>query len=773
VAPAFDEAPNLERLLRETQAALDPIGITWELIVVDDGSTDDTPNVLARLAALDPRLRPIRLAGRHGQTAALRAGFDAARGTLIATLDADLQCPPAALPTLLAALGDADLACGVRAERRDPLRRRIASALSNLARRAVLAPRLRDLACPLRVFRASALPQVERVSPLFDGAHRWLPALFVLAGLRVVQRPVPHLPRQAGTSKYTVSGRAGPIAKETVHVLGLALKRSRPLRLTVFGGALALVAFPYFCGLGAWPLMEPDEGRNAEVAREMLELGTWSVPHFNHLPYLDKPVLQFWAIAAAFRGLGVSEFAARLPSALAAIVTVALTFAVGRTLLGTRRAALAAGALATTPIVLAFARLAVFDMLLTALVTGALLCLLQARLTGDGWRWWPPAALAMAFGVLCKGPVAVAVPLLAWAAGRSALPPPPRRAGVVPAAVAVALGGAVLVLWLALVHRDEPGFLRYALLDETLLRFTDPERFHRGGAWWYYAVVLAWAGGVWSVLLVGVGPTLVRRWRAGGADASAIAFATRAALAIVLLFSLSASKRPQYVLPAMVPLALLLAIGLAAAPRVAGTIVRWFAGAVVLASVGGLLIGYIGFTPGRGELGVITPAVVVAAAWFLLAWGIITLAVGRPPAAALACACLLTPGLGLALLTPLGTYAAANSTRDLARHIAPGARVVCAMSFRTSLPFYLRRPVLLVSQDGRELTSNYVLAMQHRFMGGEYLQPVERLSDVIAADPTAFVLITRWRKRELRRLRTHRLVPAYVDQRSLLLRPPG
>src|SRR5579885_985281 len=174
----------------------------------------DTPAVLARLAAAEPRLRPLRQPARSGQTAALVAGFRAARGALVATLDADLQCPPAELPALLAALDTADLACGIRAHRHDPMARRLASALSNLARRAVVAPRVRDLACPLRVFRAEALRRVEGMTPLFDGAHRWLPALFVLAGLRVVQRPVAHQPRRAGVSKYTTAGRAGPVARE-------------------------------------------------------------------------------------------------------------------------------------------------------------------------------------------------------------------------------------------------------------------------------------------------------------------------------------------------------------------------------------------------------------------------------------------------------------------------------------------------------------------------------------------------------------------------------
>jgi 4-amino-4-deoxy-L-arabinose transferase-like glycosyltransferase len=773
VVPAHDEAPNLERLLREVHAALDPGGLAWELIVVDDGSTDATPALLGRLAAADTRLRVLRLPRRCGQTAALHAGFRAAAGAIIATLDADLQCPPAELPALLAALDGADLACGIRAGRRDPLGRRIASGISNLARRCLLAPRLRDLASPLRAFRADAFARVEDAMPLFDGAHRWLPALFTLAGLRVVQRPVVHQARAAGVSKYSNAGRAAPIAREIVHVLGLAWPRSRGLRCTTALAGLALVSLPYLYALGAWPLIEPDEGRNAEVAREMLELGSWSVPHFNYLPYLDKPVLLFWAIAAAFRTLGVTEFAARLPSALAAVATVALTFAIGRTLLGSRRGAIAAAVVATAPLVVAFARLAIFDMPLTALVTAALLCLLEGRRTGDGWRWWPLAGLTMGLAVLCKGPVGVAVPLLAWTVARGALPPPPQRTGAAATVAAAGLFAAIVLAWLARVQASEPDFLRYGLFDETLLRFTSVERFQRGGPPYYYAVVLAWAGGAWSILLVALAPALWRRWRAGGADAPAIAFSARAALAIVLLFTCSASKRPQYVLPAMVPLALLVAIGAAAVPARLVAVMRGLAAAAVVAGVAAAVIGFWGFTPGRSDLGYVTPAVAATTGLFLVAWGIVTVVAGRWPSTALASAALLTPMLGLVLLGPLGVRAAALSARDLAAQIPPGAKVVSVLEFRTSLPFYLRRPVLLVSRDGRELTSNYVMAMRDRFMGGDYLQPATRLTDSIAGDASVLVVVTKWREQELRRLTRQRLVPLYTDRQSLLLRPEG
>ena len=772
--PAHDEASNLERLLAEVRAALDPTGLAWELIVVDDGSMDDTSEILARLAAADPRLHPLRLPERRGQTAALAAGFALATGTRIATLDADLQCAPADLPLLLAALDGADLACGVRTGRHDPPSRRLASAISNLARRLMLARRLRDLACPLRVFDARALARMYALTPLFDGAHRWLPALFQLAGLRIVQRPVAHHPRRAGHSKYTTRGRLGPIAREVGCMLRLVLGRSPAVRIAVGLGLLALSALPFLYALDTWPLMEPDEGRNAEVAREMLLLGSWSVPHFNLLPYLDKPVLLFWMIAGAFRTIGVNELGARLPAALAGVATVALTAAIGRTLLDGRRALLAALIVGTAPMVIVFGRLAIFDMPFTALVTAALACLVQARFDGRATRWLPLAGLAMGLATLTKGPVGIAVPLLAWLAARGALPPAPRRAGRLAVVAAIAVAVAVVAPWLVLVARQEPAFLRYAFVDETMLRFFAPAHFHRAGAVYYYAGMLAWALGAWGIVLVAVTPGLVRRWRAGGPDAAGIAFAARAAVTILVFFTCSASKRPQYILPAMVPLSLLAAAGMQAEAARAAAVVRasarWL---VVPVGVATLMAGLRGVALTHGDFRVVTPPLLLSVGGFLLVWGLIAAFAGRRPALAVVCCALFAPGLGATLLGPLTPYAEGRSSRTLAAQILPTDRVVCFEAFRTALPFYLQRPVALVSDTAHELTSNYVIAQRARLLGQNGLLPVTRLSDMLDPAAPSYLLTSTWRLDRLEQLSPYRLERVYSERREILLRPVG
>src|SRR5258706_2983570 len=135
VVPAHDEVDNLERVVVEVRAALDPTALRWELVIVNDGSTDGSAALLDPLAASEPRLRIVNLAHQSGQTAALRAGSAVPTGHLIGTMDADLQCPPSELPLLLEAIGDADMACGIRTGRHDPPSRKLASKMANCVRR--------------------------------------------------------------------------------------------------------------------------------------------------------------------------------------------------------------------------------------------------------------------------------------------------------------------------------------------------------------------------------------------------------------------------------------------------------------------------------------------------------------------------------------------------------------------------------------------------------------------------------------------------------------
>jgi glycosyltransferase involved in cell wall biosynthesis len=203
VVPAYNEAANVEPLGWELLAVLAGIGGPFEILFVDDGSTDGTWAALCRLAEADPRVRLLRFRRNAGQTAAMAAGFRAARGAVVVTMDADLQNDPHDIPALLAALEGYDAVCGWRVDRRDPWTKRAASRLANAVRQRFTADGVHDTGCTLKAFRRETLVHL----PLFRGMHRFLPALLRMEGFRVTEVPVHHRPRRAGRSKYGNWGR--------------------------------------------------------------------------------------------------------------------------------------------------------------------------------------------------------------------------------------------------------------------------------------------------------------------------------------------------------------------------------------------------------------------------------------------------------------------------------------------------------------------------------------------------------------------------------------
>ena len=206
VFPVYNEEENVPILLAEIARALEDKGWTYEIVAVDDGSRDRSLEVLHASKVQHPTLRVLALEQNSGQTAALDAGWRAARGRFVVSLDADLQNDPADIPSMMRKLDDtkSDMVIGVRVNRQDTFARRMQSKIGNAVRNWITGDNITDTGCSLKLVKREAIDRVR----LFTGMHRFLPTLVRMQGYQVVEMPVNHRPRQFGVSKYGAMNRA-------------------------------------------------------------------------------------------------------------------------------------------------------------------------------------------------------------------------------------------------------------------------------------------------------------------------------------------------------------------------------------------------------------------------------------------------------------------------------------------------------------------------------------------------------------------------------------
>lgn len=204
VIPLKNEEGNVKELIEEIEPVMTSLGDPWELICIDDGSTDHTLSILDELSKKKPYLHTIVFQDNFGQSSAFDAGFKTAKGEFVISLDGDRQNDPADIPKLVQVVPEYDLVCGIRKKRKDTIVKKVTSFLANQVRRRVCKDGIEDTGCSLKIYRRECLHTIK----MYHGMHRFLPALFQIEGYRVGQIPVNHRERICGRTKYNFFNRS-------------------------------------------------------------------------------------------------------------------------------------------------------------------------------------------------------------------------------------------------------------------------------------------------------------------------------------------------------------------------------------------------------------------------------------------------------------------------------------------------------------------------------------------------------------------------------------
>jgi 4-amino-4-deoxy-L-arabinose transferase-like glycosyltransferase len=468
-----------------------------------------------------------------------------------------------------------------------------------------------------------------------------------------------------------------------------------------------IAALLYLSALGGPALLEPDEGRYAEIAREMVVSADYVTPRNDWVRYFEKPPLVYWASAASIRIFGPNEFAVRLPAATFSVGQVAVTEIIGEAMFGATVGMLGAMALALSPLFFGFARFATLDPALAFFLTAALGAFYLAVETPDPRprrrrNLLILAVIMLALGTLAKGPVAV---VLAGAIGLAFLLTRRRAREILrmPWLTAIVLYGAIVVPWFAIASARNPGFLKFFFLHEHVARYLASSE-HEWGP--YFLLVVA-AAGTWPWLAFAWSGA-ARLWRERAAnragDRDPLVFLVLWFAVVLIFFSIPRSKLGSYILPGLPPIAILAGFGMTRFVKDGAqrSFWRWFAGinlAIGCALAAALAI----FADRLGRVPAID-GVMIAAAFVIIALAPLVPARRGHRALALATitiGVLFACGAGLKLRRDAAAF---YSYRRLARVITPyldsGCRLASYRHFVQALPFYTGHREAIVGYRG-------------------------------------------------------------------------
>lgn len=570
VLPAWNEAQSLPDAIEEADRALRFVTAVYEIIVVDDGSHDQTGHCLEKLKESYPALRVARHPTNQGYGAALRTGFGMARCDLVVFTDADRQFHLEELDRFTLLAEHYDIVCGYRINRQDSPLRCFYSRIYNMIVRMLMGSTVRDIDCAFKMFHRVKLQQLSISTDGFLVNSELLVAA-QQKGFSIVEVGVTHRPRMVGQSTVSIAhipvvlvslihfwwnrvlfpGKPGcPQGDNPISIRDVTRNRGRLLQASI----LLIAALLLLVG-SSYPLIDRDETRYAEIPREMIVSGNWLVPTLNYETYYDKPPLLYWTCALSYVIFGISESAARLVPALSGLGTLAATMAFGNRLFNRRVGALSGVVLLTSAGFLGGSRMLLIDGLLTTCVSCSLFFACESVRCGRlRIGWWLAASVAVGLGFLAKGPVAIVLflpPLVgyAWLTEGAYFPRPIHWLSF---ALVV---GAIAAPWFVAVTSYVPDFAYEFFYRHNVERFGGA--FHARPCWFFLPILLV-AGQPWSYLALPCLRYLTdRSYAVAQRRTPSLGFVVLWPAWCLLFFSLSRCKLPPYILPAAPALALL------------------------------------------------------------------------------------------------------------------------------------------------------------------------------------------------------------------------